>query len=249
MVKPHRELKPPKWNTIIWKYMPLEMFLYLLFEKKLFFTNATGFSDKYEGVVPPRTQAYMSDHWAELVKGIVGPPIAFNEHLENTHARMRDFWVSCWSISRDESYALWKIYLRGSRAGVAIRTNVKNLSDALNKASGPSAPDVYMSRVSYSGYIKPEELSPWQILINKARHYSYEREMRLILNPNWNDPQMMHLADRRGTGVPVDLNVLVDHIYVSPFVGSWFRQIVEKVIAVQEPSLSMRIVNSIVRDE
>ena len=54
---------------------------------------------------------------------------------------------------------------------------------------------------------------------------------------------------RIGLYVDVDLDELVNELYVSPFVGKWARDVVEELLRSHAPALSDRIKSSGVRDQ
>ena len=129
----HPSVKTPHGNTIVWRYMALDRFLDLLVHQRLFFSNAATMTDQYEATVPRRNIEQRRKRL--LKKGIHGrdleESLATYEWKTNS---LRDLTLlNCWSIDRFESYALWKIYLGGSKAGVAIRTSVSRLRKALER--------------------------------------------------------------------------------------------------------------------
>ena len=249
MIKTHEHLQLPHWNRVIWKYMSLDKFLYLLMQGKLIFNNASRFSDRNEGKIPEATQQYLRKHWREYMSEVDGDGIAFEDYIKQKHNEVVRFWLNCWSMNRNESYALWKIYLGGSKAGVAIRSNVPRLKKAIDKANILEEPDVFLSEVQYSDYMKPTHLSPWRILSTKSPHYEYERELRLIVHPDPNNPSHLELHRKPVIGISVDLNELVDELYLSPFVGRWFRKSFRGLLEFCSANLSSRIVSSLVQDE
>jgi hypothetical protein len=51
------------------------------------------------------------------------------------------------------------------------------------------------------------------------------------------------------TTYPVDLNELIDEIYLSPFVGKWFDKTIIEILNKVNPTLSQKIKNSEILDE
>jgi hypothetical protein len=100
-------------GEIIWKYYSLPTFIALLQGQTLHFTNVRLLEDKMEfkaNINEPKFQSYS---------------IAKDE----TNERL---YVNCWSENED-SYALWKIYLKG-KYGLAIQSTKKKLSDIVHRA-------------------------------------------------------------------------------------------------------------------
>ncbi len=52
----------------------------------------------------------------------------------------------------------------------------------------------------------------------------------------------------QGRYVAVDLDTLVHDIYVSPFAGEWFQDLLRDVIARLRPGMEKRLVRSSIRD-
>ncbi len=123
----HQKLKIPHGSTIVWRYMSIEKFLDLLTHKRLFFTNAANFTDGYEASLPPNI--IKSKRKKLVSQGLSGRDLEEEIAIFELNNRpMRELTlVNCWSIGRHESYALWKIYLRGGKAGVAIRSNFSHV--------------------------------------------------------------------------------------------------------------------------
>ena len=111
--------------------MTLEKFLDLLVHKRLFFVNAGKLTDAYEVSIPRKVIKKKKNDLRKtgLSDRDLDEEIAA---FEWQHSPMRKLTlVNCWSFGRYESYALWKIYLGGSKAGVAIRSSVSRLKKAI----------------------------------------------------------------------------------------------------------------------
>lgn len=230
-------------NTVVWKYMDLPKFLNLVVNKKLFFANCASLTDQYEGLMP------------EVNKGIRKKWLASNTELSESEIdsqvekdfleieeRKKFTLLSCWSIDTEESYALWKIYLGGDRNGIAIRTTVKKLKDAIDL--GGDSEDVYVGKVTYSDVI-PKDFDFYHIITRKIPAYKYENELRLIIPRQFvhNDKEKIAKYPK-GKGVHVDVDKLVDSIYVSPFSGKWFRSVLEQTLGKLNAQLVSRIESS-----
>lgn len=251
MIVKHKDLEIPHGNTVIWRYVGLDKFLDLLMTQELFFSNAAKMSDKYEGLIPKRNQDY-------LLKSIKNSGLskedAENEKqqiLEQIQSLKELTLLNCWTISQSESYALWKIYLGGSRSGVAIRTTVSKLTKAIKNGNDPFKEDIYISKVKYTDFIKDEPENRFNVITTKNKFYDYEKELRLFI---------FHYPESDGGSYPpynlsigrrlkVDLNELIDEIYLSPFVGKWFDKTFVDILNNVNPTLSQKIKNSEILDE
>ncbi len=231
--------------------MGLDKFLDLLANQRIFFTNAKNFTDGYEISLPPNILKRTKNKFVK--QGLSGRDL--EEELvifEYTNRPMRDLTlVNCWSIDRYESYALWKIYLGGASAGVAIRTTISKLKKSISISKNDFQENIYIGKVQYTNYLPGELPSRFQLVTTKRQFYEYEKELRLfILNYPYSEggtktPYNMNI----GRYVNVDLNTMVDKIYLSPFAGSWFRDTMEQTINKAFPILSGRIERSLILDQ
>ena len=143
----HQDLECPEDNTIIWRYMDLAQFLDVLVHEQLYFPNMKILSDQYEGTIPKNI---IEQKKAELEnQGLSGKEL--EEEMVRFHFFMHPMpelsFVNCWSMERLESYALWKIYLKGSTSGVAIRSTVGALKNALQNGGDQFSEDIYFGKV------------------------------------------------------------------------------------------------------
>lgn len=79
--------------------------------------------------------------------------IHFQYRLDQTNSLRTLTLLNCWTISKHVSYALWKIYLGDPKSGVAIKTTVSRLENAIRKGRDPYDEDIYMSKVKYTDLI------------------------------------------------------------------------------------------------
>lgn len=233
-------------NNVIWRYTSLDKFLYLLNYEKLFFSNVGEMTDQYEGKLPPRNR---SSYISKLVKNGYSEEEAEIELLreENEYEKFKQLtFVNCWTIDPSESYALWKIYLGGSKSGIAIKTTFSQLKKSIINNNH----NIAFEKVKYLDFINDYKFDRTQLFTTKRTYYAYERELRLLslhyhLGQGKVEP---NLINKYGYGIDVNLNELIQNIYVSPFVGSWFNDIVRKTIALKNPDLASKVVTSEIRD-
>lgn len=243
-IRKHEDLRVPHGRKIVWRYMGLDKFLDLAINQRLYFVNASDLSDQYEVTLPPYTLKEREN--ALRKQGLDGTALADEmAAFEQAHKPLRNrALVSCWSLGRYESYALWKIYLDGSRTGVAIRTSVTALRHALENGGDPQPEELYLAEVEYGDYLPDEEINPWTLVSRKRNFYAYENELRLFMLKEEN------MAGRvQGRFVRVDLDALVDRIYLSPFAGAWFRKTFEHTLKRISPTLVDKLEMSLIRDQ
>lgn len=152
-------------------------------------------------------------------------------------ARVRQFlFASCWSESEVESAALWQLYAPGG--GLAIRSTCGQLLQAFGppvqldgyEPQGPiasTARTILVGRINYVDY--RSATWPNDDLMRASMHkrvsYAHEHEVRVLLS----SPDDAHREG--GLYLAVDVNVLIQEIFVSPESPKWFRDVVEAVAA------------------
>ncbi|MGH9343796.1 MAG: hypothetical protein ACRD19_08550 [Terriglobia bacterium] len=198
----------PDDTEIVWRYMGLSYFLWMLKERKLYFSRLPEFKgDPYEGTLPHVNASQIHDD----LKRAYG----FASKLAA---------VSCWHMNDCESVAMWKLYVRGPE-GVAIRSTVGRLKGL------PERSDFVIGKVRYIDYETTTQpridpacswLQPYMLIFQKRRSYKHEQEVRLVLlNPGEMRDPLAQVASERdagaaGFGVPVSLADLIEKIIVSP---------------------------------
>jgi len=251
MIKKHKELKTPHGNSTIWRYMGLDKFLDLLTTNDLYFTNASKMTDRYEGVVPRKTLKSKRKRLEKLGKD----PRDIDESISIFNVQYSSLkeltLINCWSINPSESYALWKIYLGGSKSGVAIKTNVSKLKKAIDLGNDAYDEDIYLGKVEYTDFIPDKELNRWKLVTTKNTFYEFESELRLFIfhYPRSEGGIKPPYEIAHGRRVKVDLETLIDKIYLSPFSGIWFEETFKNLIAKLSPSMQKKVVVSDVQDQ
>lgn len=247
----HDDIETPHGNTIVWRYMSLEKFLDLVTHERLFFTNASNLTDEYEISLPQNLIESKKRTLKE--KGLPEDEVEHRMAKFTYHNRpMRDLTlVNCWSISRHESYALWKIYLGGTEGGVAIRTTFSRLKRSITNSHSDFPEDIYAGEVKYKDYLPEDEISRFKLITTKREFYEYENELRLFIIhfPKSEGGEKKPYDRQNGRYVNVDLDELAKELYISPFMATWFSDAIEKMIEKTSPNLVNRLKTSSIRDQ
>ena len=231
--------------------MNLDKFLDLLIGKHLFFTNISNFTDRNEGFLPKKTIQAKK----RLLKkeGLIGRDLAEEiAKFEYEYNSLRNLTlVNSWSSGTTESYALWKIYLQGSKSGVAIQSTIASLLKAIDDGGESYAEEIWMGGVKYKNYLSDNDLKSRLNLVTwKNKFYAFEKEIRLCIFHNFpsegGDNPPYRIKD--GRYYLVDLNGMIRNIYISPFMGSWFESTLESIVKKYAPFLSTRLIRSEVKD-
>lgn len=250
MIIKNKNLDVPHGNTVIWRYIGLDKFLDLLVTQELFFSNAAKMSDRYEGLIPKRNQDYLLKSLKNTGLSLHDAEIESQIRLREVNALKELTLLNCWTINQSESYALWKIYLGGSKSGVAIKSTVSKLKRAIEKGNDTFKEDIFMSKVKYTDFIKDEPENRFNVITTKNRFYDYENELRLFIFHYPKSEGQISTPYNISTGrrMKIDINELIDEIYLSPFVGKWFDKTIIEILNKVNPTLNQKITNSEILD-
>lgn len=255
-----RSFSVPCESTILWRYIDFGKFVSMLLTKSLYFTKVSKFNDPFEGAIgimdnkssydksmifalvvaqltapnnnnpplPPSKE--ITDRALKIVddlekgtisdedKEIVSNAQKLSSELEAHRTEKRDMiYVNCWHENEFESDAMWTLYSKDITNAVAIKTTYQKLYEALNRD-----PLIDIGRVNYINFNKAfssNNSTQWY----KRKSFSHENEVRAVL---------INETRRELDGVPidVDLDILIDSIYISPYAGNWFVDIVKDVL-------------------
>lgn len=198
--------------TIIWKYLDLSKFLELLLSKQLFMSRSDKFEDQYEGTFSEPT-------FEEIKKLAIDNP----EFLNYYKTHREKVAVSSWHINEYESFAMWQIFTQNSE-GLAIQSTIGRLQKALKPENNF---DQYIGEVNYIDYKK--EYIPFDDLffpfLFKRKSFQYEREVRIITDTSKSDIKL-----DEGLKINVDINQLIEKIYIHPKSENWYKKLVIELV-------------------
>ncbi|MBP6182163.1 hypothetical protein [Flavobacterium sp.] len=203
---------PEDTNTIVWKYLDLSKFLDLLMSQKLFMSRSDKFEDQYEGTFSEPT-------FEEIKKLSIDNP----EFLNFYKTHREKVAISSWHINEYESFAMWQIFTQNSE-GLAIQSTIGRLQKALH-------PEVnfnqYIGEVNYIDYKK--EYIPFDDMffpfLFKRKSFQYEREVRII-----SDVADNTIKINDGLKINVDINELIEKIYIHPKSENWYKNLVIQLV-------------------
>lgn len=206
-------------DNYLWKYMDLWKFLDLINSSTLFFSKVNMMGDQHEGKVPKEIVEYIAN---EKIDGEILLPLdVVQDFSDQTFNYLKErILISCWTYGESESFAFWKMYAK-DKLGVAMKTSLEDLKNSFNQTKQ----DVYIGQVNYFdpkklNYNRRNALFPF---LNKHRYYSYESEVRCII-------PMGSSFEENFLKTPVDLNLLIQEIYISPFaIDIGFKDLLELI--------------------
>ena len=231
----NQEADQPSLDTKLWRYQDFAKFVSLLDSKGLFFTRADSFEDPFEcargfnfqkDVIYAEIENYLRLEVTTKLKNLgngnpsdveIGMALAAEKenYLKQQEEKRKNFFVSCWHENERESEGMWKLYTTALSQGVAVQTTVERVCYALGDNS------FKMGKVNYTTYGQPLEecqLPVWY----KRDSFAHEREVRLIIQEVG--------SSEKGKLIPVDLDTLIENVYVSPTAAPWLVALVKNVM-------------------
>ena len=203
---------PENPDTIVWKYLDLSKFLDLLLSKKMFMSRSDKFEDQYEGT--------FSEPTFEEIKKIAANNPEFLDYYKSHREKVA---ISSWHTNEYESFAMWQIFTK-NQEGLAIQSTIGRLKEALQPEKETKQ---YIGEVNYIDYKK--EYIPFDDnffpFLFKRKSFQYEREVRIIT-----DVTEQNISINDGLKINVDINVLIEKIYIHPKSENWYKKLVIELV-------------------
>ena len=203
----------PDDNTIIWKYLDLSKFLDMLLSKQLFMSRSDKFEDQYEGT--------FSEPTFEEIRKISADNPKFLDFYKSHREKVT---ISSWHINEYESFAMWQIFTQNTE-GLAIQTTIGCLKKALEQEKKT---EQFIGEVNYIDYKK--EFIPFDDnffpFLFKRKSFQYEREIRII-----SDMSKKEMRIDNGLKVDVDINEMIEKIYIHPKSENWYKKLVIELVS------------------
>ena len=245
----HPEFQTPVLpQAKIWRYMDLAKLLSLLENSALFFVRVDKLAnvDPFEGYytsaniqadnirfedLPQEWQERTNIKDAQTFKIIIDNNKKIREFVKTE----REFtFVSSWHCQEHESAAMWNLYIK-SQEGIAVESTFERLTSSFAKYEEF---EIHAGMVKYIDY--ESEFIPMGNLLSpfmyKRKSFEHERELRALIwtpqhgkNVMW-DPSKNRFRDATGLSVPVDINVLINRVYLAPTAASWTLDLIRSVL-------------------
>jgi len=168
----------------IYRYMSVEKFLYLILEKRLWFTRCDKLGDPHEGSLPEKLVKYRNDR---LDKQIVSDPTQLKEIQEvkkiyerGSYASQLQKFASCWTMNAPESLIMWKLYTPNS-TGIAVESTVSRIGDSFVREPCDHFEryEMAISNTIYEDFAELDKLDRDQIFYKRSA-YHHEEEIRVL---------------------------------------------------------------------
>jgi hypothetical protein len=228
----NKSLEALPMDAVLWRYQDLPRYIDLLLKRQLFFSRANRFEDPFEGkyILQQRQKQFRQQlKEAPVISILNNRQAKLKEEVQQLEARYeakRSYvTINSWHYNSTENYAMWKIYGKGTY-GLAIQTNYERLKDAFRKTTK----EIYIGKVRY--YEDDDDIMPFENelmpFLHKRNIYNYENEVRCcyVLDKNENNFNWDEQDTYDGVFVNVDLDTLIERIYISPYSPQWIRDII-----------------------
>lgn len=221
---------PDDRNCKIWRYMDFTKFVAMLNNKALFFSRADLLGDSFEGSFSKENVRVRPIVYKEMIKSANQAAISsILEVMKKCAEWVREWtYINCWHMNEHESAAMWKLYALSCEA-IAIQSTYDRLFRCL--------PDdgFFVGKVKYIDYEKDviPENNTFYPFVHKRKSFEHEREVRAVHQslPARDGKLLVGVSNSEtGRNVAVNLNDLIECIYLAPRVPLWFSKLVAETI-------------------
>lgn len=236
MFQEHKDFEQVENSSVLWRYQDLPRYLDLLLKKQLFFCRIDRYEDPFEGRYNKKSaQDFLKrDEKAKPADTKKNESHPLEQEIKEMNEELiekRTFvTANSWHENSSENFAMWKIYAKGSY-GIALQTNFERLKKCFHLTEKP----IHIGKVKY--YDENVDLLPYSKnsllpFLSKRHIYEYENEIRCcyLINEeehadfNWEEQDKIN-----GIFIPVDLDTMIEKIYISPYSPNWIKDIVQGI--------------------
>jgi len=227
MYKQHVGFQSPEsLDAPIWRYVDLARFMAMINSSTLWFARLDKLQDQYEGAMPNgRFDVLMA-----AFDTLAGGDPAYQAKVDVARARMQpeyarltreSVFVNSWHLGDYESGTMWKNY----GAAIAIRSTFARLRDSFEVE--PNF-DVWIGKTTYVDFDSADESLARHVGpgVHKRQIYDSEKEIRGVIHRRQDalEPKPF------GLGVRVDLDRLVESVWVGPGQPNWFAHLIKDLL-------------------
>ena len=190
---------------------------------RLFFSRLDRFDDPFEGSVNQPTIELLDEALKPYSAQTSGRLV-----FEQTLPKLRKWtMVNCWHMNDFESAAMWKLYAVLDRA-IAVQSTYGRLRESLKDATE----SIFIGKINYISYEadRMPVRNMFHPFLHKRRSFEHERELRAIVQFTEDAFKNEKEPPEDGIWVNCDLDILVEHICVSPSSPKWFRELLQQIL-------------------
>lgn len=244
---------PADWGHTIWRYLSTSQLIAILENDSLWFTRTDEYEDPWEGELPGEPESYLDSYTSGdgvPVQSMtyIGSQDTFrlNRPYDRFTTFKKSFFHNSWNYKEYESKAMWDGKSMDGE-GVAIRTTAENLKEAFSDFEYEA---VFIGMVDYGNYdedVVAVDESAWlNVHLHKPAEFKEEQELRASLslipvegedtffhNSQFEDGETVQLdwdSQPKGVNVPIDVNALIEEVYLSPYSASWQKDAISKLL-------------------
>lgn len=224
--------QPENDSEKIWRYMSFTKLVSLIDTRRLYFSRADRLGDPFEGSWPKVNVAAREIIPNEIKDEKVRSSLrAMRQKDGGDWSRLLSRFVSvnCWHMSPHESASMWKLYVSANE-GIAIQSTYAKLRDSLIDEI-----DVFLGVVTYIDY-ETQSIDGGNFLapfVHKRLSFKHETEIRAVIPENPINTLPIDFSATPadpGKQIRVDLEKLVEKIYVAPSSPPWFSELTEAAV-------------------
>jgi hypothetical protein len=230
MYEEHPAFESPEKDSVkIWRYMDFTKFVSVLDRSALYFVRIDKFreNDPFEGSYPKSNIDLIKAGHGTISRARL---ISFGKLIKYLSKRVA---INSWHINENESAAMWKLYLK-SNEGIAVQSTFGRLKKSFTDKTRV----IYIGRVKYINYERDsiDDTNIFFPLLHKRESFKHEQELRAVLGvlkqtkgkvTTTSIPKKF-LTDHQ-LYVPIDLNTLIENIYLAPTCPNWIYTLVTSV--------------------
>lgn len=215
-------------STRVWRYMDFTKFVAMLESSSLFFSRADCLGDPFEGSFSRGNEKLRPLVYKDMYTGM--PP----DVIEKMNSSQADFnkwqrqwtFISCWHMNSGESAGMWKLYAKTNEA-IAIQSSFFRLANELDSKT-------YIGLVEYIDFENDwlPEGNTFYPFVHKRRSFAHEQEVRALFREMPTNSQgfdRLAIPPNGGLDRKVNLQELVETVYVAPTSPPWFLALVKDV--------------------
>ena len=229
MHKAHPTFVQPKREGIkVWRYMDFTKLVSLIDSGCLFFTRGDKFDDPFEGSWPEKNvlerQKISDKALKEMTEKIPKKRLSFEGWNKSS---LMYYAANCWHMNEHESEAMWKLYAKND-AGIAVQSTYKKFEKAIAHEK-----NMRIDIVKYIDY-ETDSIDSADALsasFHKRKSFEHEREVRaVVVQPFTQGFGFYQEIAEGGLNIKVNIEALIEHIYVAPNSPTWFADLVKAVL-------------------
>ena len=221
-------------NLAIYRYMQLPHLLNLLSSPHEFYVaNRQSFSDLRDKMAIVKKMEEIKNVYSEAESW------KNRRYLREKKEKIRKAWqqcISCWCLDimnsgiADENYLMWKAYT-SNQISVRVGSTILHFIESIIEIPY----DIFIAKVDYKNKYTGDI---YDVIFKKHEYYEDEQELRMLV-----------LSDEeKGVHIPIDINILIDEIRVSPFLSPNMERFIINQLGEQEPSLKKKILPSLIME-